>query len=62
MAALLELQKPLSFSIGQFLLVGQPLLSLFVPSQFTNQLIHLFSDRQELDRFLKQLEDSEPCR
>jgi len=52
----LEFNKPLGFVWGQFLLVGQPLLNTFLPRQFTQNAIHLLSDRTRLEQFIEELE------
>lgn len=52
----LETQKPLSFVLGQFLLVGQPIMNTFLPAQFTHNAVDLFSNRRYLDDLIKELE------
>ena len=53
---LLEAHKPLSFVVGQFLLVGQPLFNLFLPAQFTQNAVQLCSERTSLEQFIQALE------
>jgi hypothetical protein len=53
---LLELHKPLSFSISQFLLVGQPLLNLFLPPSFSRNAIHLFENPAQVEQLITTLQ------
>ena len=53
---LLEAHKPLSFITGQFLLVSQPILTLFFATEGINNVIALLSDRTSLDGFIEELE------
>jgi hypothetical protein len=53
---LLEVHKPLSFITGQFLLVSQPMLTLFFAAEGINNVITLLSDRACLEGFIKDLE------
>ena len=53
---LLEAHKPLSFTISQVVLLGQPIVDLFIPTQFTHNVINLFSNRVYLDGFIQALE------
>ena len=55
-AIFLEAYKPLSFVTGQFMVIGQPFLNLFLSASFTGNAIRLFSKRTELDVFIKLLE------
>ncbi len=54
--ALLELQKPLSFTISQCLLLGQPMLHLFFSAHFTNDMVTLFSDRKKVEQLIQELQ------
>lgn len=53
---LLEAHKPLSFVISQFMVLGQPMLNLFFSAHFTDQAIRLFSNRNDLEGLIKELE------
>jgi len=53
---LLEAHKPLSFVVSQFIILGQPMLNLFWSDRFTDQAINLFSNRQNLEGLIKELE------
>lgn len=53
---LLEAHKPLSFVVSQFMVLGQPMFNLFFSPHFTDQAIHLFSDRNNLEGLIKELE------
>ncbi len=53
----LESHKPLGFILGQFVLVGQPVLNIFLPAQVTNNAVRLLSNRTYLERFIQELED-----
>jgi len=53
---LLEAHKPFSFIVSQFILLGQPLLDLVLPNQFTHKAIDLFSDRMVLEGLIRELE------
>ena len=53
---LLEAHKPLSFVAGQFIILGQPMLNLFVPPPFPANVVSLFSNRAYLERLIKELE------
>ena len=53
---LLEMHKPLSFTLGQFLLVGQPVLDALLPRPFTRDAVSLLSDRRYLEQLLQELE------
>jgi len=53
---LLEMHKPLSFTLGQFLLVGQPILDALLPPRFTSDAVSLLSDRRHLEQLLQELE------
>lgn len=54
---LLEIHKPLSFTTSQVILIGQPLLNCFLPTQITHQMVNLFSNRTYLNQFMKALEE-----
>ena len=54
---LLETNKPLSFSVSQLLLLGQPALNIFLPNQFTSSAIDLFASRQNLEQLIRELEE-----
>ena len=53
---LMELHKPLSFVIGQSILLGRPVLDFFVPDHFSHNIINLLSDRTNLECLIKELE------
>lgn len=53
---LLEAHKPFSFIASQFMLLGQPVLDMVLPEQFTHKAIHLFSNRTNLEGFIQELE------
>lgn len=53
---LLEAHKPLSFVVSQFMVLGQPMLNLFFSAHFTDQAIRLFSNRNDLEGLIKELE------
>ncbi|MFQ5577426.1 MAG: hypothetical protein ACE5G8_10625 [Anaerolineae bacterium] len=55
---LLELHKPLSFTLGQCVLVGQPVLNIFLPPRLTVNAVSLLSNRAYLDGLIKELEQS----
>ena len=55
-AFFLEAYKPLSFVTGQFIIVGQPILNLFLSPHFTSNTIRLLSDKADLDIFIRLLE------
>ena len=56
---LLEAHKPLSFVASQFLLISEPFLNVFLPTQFTNNAVNLFSERSNLNLFIQKLEDQD---
>jgi hypothetical protein len=56
MILLLEAHKPLAFIGGQFLLVAQPSLNLFVAPHFTQGMIDLLTDPSQLEELISQLE------
>ncbi len=58
---LLEVHKPLSFTAGQFLLLGQPLLNLVLPSPFTENTITLLSSRNLINALISELEKETTC-
>jgi len=53
---LLEANKPLAFLGSQLLLVAQPTLNIFVPSNLTQQTINLLTDSQQLEQLIQTLE------
>jgi len=53
---LLEIHKPLSFVIGQFFIVAQPMLNMFLPNYTTDNIITLLSNRNYLNQLIEQLE------
>jgi len=52
----LEFNKPLSFMLGQFLLVGQPFLNAFLPPKLTQNAVSLLSNRTHLEQLIQELE------
>jgi hypothetical protein len=54
---LLETHKPLSFVIGQFVLLGQPILNTLLPAHFISDTVNLFSNRTYLDHLIQELEE-----
>ena len=53
---LLEAHKPLAFVAGQFIIVGQPLLNLFLPLTFTQNTVNLLSHPAYVEQLMKELE------
>ena len=52
---LLEMNKPLGFIAGQFLLLGQPLFDSLLPPRISANAINLLSHRHNIDALLQQL-------
>ena len=53
---LLEANKPLAFLGSQLLLVAQPTLNIFVPSNCTQQTVNLLTDSEQLEQLIQMLE------
>lgn len=53
---LLEAHKPLAFLGSQCLLVAQPTLNLFISPPFTQNLVDLLADPEQLEQLIVQLE------
>lgn len=53
---LLEAYKPLSFMASQLLVIGQPILNLFLAPHLTHNAIQLFANRADLEKLIKHLE------
>ncbi|MBI1877871.1 MAG: hypothetical protein HYR94_06530 [Chloroflexi bacterium] len=53
---LLEAHKPLTFIGSQFLLVAQPTLNLFVSPHFTQSMVDLLADPNQLEQLISHLE------
>lgn len=53
---LLEAHKPVAFIGGQFLLVAQPTLDLFVSPSLTQGMVDLLTDPTQLERLITHLE------
>ena len=53
---LLEMNKPLGFIAGQFLLLGQPLFDSFLPARISTNAINLLSHRRNIDALLDELQ------
>ena len=54
-ALLLGAYKPLAFVASQFVLLGQPVLDLFVVNDHSSQLALLLQDRGRLEELISQL-------
>lgn len=52
----LEAHKPLSFAGSQALLLGQPLLDVFLPAGVTAEMSALLADRNEVERLIARLD------
>ncbi|MBS3937430.1 MAG: hypothetical protein KGZ50_02490 [Peptococcaceae bacterium] len=52
----LQMGKPLSFVTGQALFAVAPFGSLFVKEQLLEELSHLLSDRENVERLMTMLE------
>ncbi|MCB0154672.1 MAG: hypothetical protein KDF65_07735 [Anaerolineae bacterium] len=59
---LLEAHKPLAFIGSQLLLIAQPTIDLFIPSQFTQNSIDLLADADQLEYLLARLEAIPPTK
>jgi hypothetical protein len=53
---LLEAHKPLAFIGSQCLLVAQPTLNLFISPYFTQGLVDLLADPEQVDQLIAHLE------
>ena len=53
---LLEAHKPLAFVSSQFLLVAQPTLNLLVSPAFTQGMVDLLADPNQLEQLITRLE------
>jgi hypothetical protein len=53
---LLEAHKPLVFITSQFIIVGQPLLNLFLPLTFTQNTVNLLSHPVYVEQLMRELE------
>ncbi len=53
----LEMNKPLAFISGQALLIGAPVLAPFFGLHRTNDFAGLMSDRQNVERLLRRIEE-----
>jgi hypothetical protein len=55
---LLEAHKPLAFIGSQCLLVAQPTLNFFISPYFTQGLVDLLADPEQVDQLITHLEHS----
>lgn len=53
----LEMNKPLSFIMGQSLLVAMPFLAPLLGIQRVEQLSQLLQDRENVDRLIERIEE-----
>ncbi|MGC8833878.1 MAG: hypothetical protein ACP5R4_07455 [Armatimonadota bacterium] len=53
----LEMNKPLSFIVGQSLLVAMPFLAPLLGFQRVEQLSALLQDRENVDRLIQRIEE-----
>jgi len=53
----LEMNKPLSFIMGQSLLVAMPFLAPILGIQRVEQLSQLLQDRENVDRLIERIEE-----
>ncbi|MBN1994907.1 MAG: hypothetical protein JW953_19590 [Anaerolineae bacterium] len=54
---LLEANKPLAFLGSQLLLVAQPTLNLFLARDFTQNVVDLLADSEQLEQLIDRLEE-----
>jgi hypothetical protein len=53
---LLEANKPLAFISSQLLLVAQPTLDIFLSRNFTQNVVDLLADSEQLEQLITHLE------
>ena len=53
---LLEAHKPLGFVTSQFVMLGQPMIDLMIPTHHTQNFISLLSNRHHVDGLIRELE------
>ena len=56
LAFFLEAYKPRLFITGQFIIIGQPILSMFFSPRLMHNVVTLLSERTEFESFVSLLE------